>query len=348
MRRLQVVVLGVVLLAALLAGGLWAGKVWLLARPAGAPGPALVVEIPKGAGLQRIAELLAKAGVVQHAQLFLLAAFITQDHGRIKAGEYELSPAMSNAAVLEDLRQGRVKLHAILLPEGFTLRQIVERLASFRVVQPSAAQELAQDPAFLGSLGIKAPGLEGYLFPDTYRLPREYGARAAFAAMVRRFQQVWQPLAPAAQAQKLSRLQAVTLASIIEKETSLDRERPLVSAVYHNRLKRGMPLQADPTVIYGLGPQFDGNLTRDHLEKDTPYNTYTRPGLPPGPICSPGAASLKAAVLPAEVPYLYFVAKGDGSHVFNVSYEAHRRAVNLYQRRGRKAAAAAAPAPAKP
>jgi len=344
-RRLLRVILGLVLLAVLAVGGYWAGKDWLLARPAGAPGPGRVVEIPKGAGLNRAAQVLAQAGVVEQAQLFLLAGFLTREQGSIKAGEYELSPAMSNATVLEHLRHGRVKLHAILLPEGFTLDQILLRLASFRVLELEAALGLARDAQFIASLGIQGPGLEGFLFPDTYRLPRQYGARAAFTAMVRRFEKAWRPLAPAAQAHKLTRWQAVTLASIIEKETSLDRERPLVSAVYHNRLQRGMPLQADPTVIYGLGPQFDGNLTRAHLEQDTPYNTYLRPGLPPGPICSPGQASLQAAVQPAAAPYLYFVAKGDGSHAFNVTYEAHKKAVNLFQRRGNKRRAAPAQPP---
>jgi UPF0755 protein len=195
--------------------------------------------------------------------------------------------------------------------------------------------ELARDQDYLRELGIKAASMEGYLFPDTYRFARGLSARAILGRMFRHFKGVWRPLAKAAGKSGMSRLQAVTLASIIERETSVDDERTLVSAVYHNRLKRGMPLQADPTVIYGMD-DFDGNLTKADLHKDNPYNTYTRPGLPPGPICSPGSASLYAAVHPAPVKYLYFVAKGDGSHHFSAAYREHVNAVNRFQKRRRR------------
>jgi UPF0755 protein len=252
--------------------------------------------------------------------------------GSLQAGEYALSPAMSYRSLVQTLHQGRVVLHAVLVPEGFTQREIIRRLAEAGLLRAENARALASDPEFVRRLGLSGDSLEGYLFPDTYSFPRGLGARAVLTRLVRRFHEVWRPLAPKARALGLSRREAVTLASIIEAEAGLDRERPLISAVYHNRLAKGMPLQADPTVIYGLD-DFDGNLRRSDLRADTPYNTYTRQGLPPGPICSPGAASLAAAVAPARVDYLYFVATGDGGHHFSATYRQHVNAVNRFQRR---------------
>jgi UPF0755 protein len=228
-----------------------------------------------------------------------------------------------------------VLLRALVIPEGFTMHQIVRRAAARKLLNLDQALALLTDRDFIKSLGLKAPSLEGYLFPTTYLLPKNLGARAALTVMVRRFQAVWRELAPQAKARGLSQRQAVILASIIEREAMLDSERPLISAVYHNRLKKGMRLQADPTVIYGMA-RFDGNLRKRDLGEDTPYNTYVHPGLPPGPICSPGRASLEAAVEPARTKDLYFVAKGDGSHQFSRSYRAHVNAVNRYQRRRRR------------
>lgn len=322
------------LLALLLAAGYLGGRHLLLNHRADPAGKQVVVTVPKGAGLEQVASALTKAGVVDHPLLFDLAARLMGVHRRLKAGEYALSPAMTYAVILDYLARGRVLLHPVLIPEGFTAEQIIERLAAAGLVDPKRARELVNDPEFAAELGIKAPGLEGYLFPAVYRLPRGLSARAVLSRMVRRFNEAWAPLAGEARARGMTRLQAVILASIIEREARLDSERPLISAVYHNRLKKGMPLQADPTVIYGL-EDFNGNLTRGQLKADTPYNTYTRGGLPPGPICSPGAASLKAAVEPADVPYLYFVAKGDGGHHFSKGYRDHVNAVNRYQRHRR-------------
>ncbi len=327
--------LALVVVAAAGLGAYVVGSTWLLGRRASPSGTAITVEIPKGASLDQASRLLAKAGVVDRPRLFMLAGRLTSDEGPIRAGEYELSPAMSAARILDFLRQGRVKLHYVLIPEGFTLRQIAARLGHEGVAAADTALELGHSTSFSDDLGVGEPGLEGYLFPDTYRFPRNLGARAALSAMVRSFDRVWRRLAPAAKAAGMSRDKTVTLASIIQKETAVEAEMPLISAVYHNRLKRGMRLQADPTVIYGLGAAFDGNLTRAGLEDDTPYNTYTRHGLPPGPICSPGRAALEAAIHPAKVPYLYFVARGDGGHQFSATYAQHVKAVDKYQRRGR-------------
>jgi UPF0755 protein len=323
------------LLAAAALGAYLAGSAWLLGRRASPSGAAELVDIPKGASLSQAAQVLAKAGIIDSPRLFTLAGLLTRDDGPIRAGEYELSPAMSAARILRFLRLGRVKLHYVLIPEGFTLAQIAARLGLVGIAEADEALRLGHSAAFAAELGVAETSLEGYLFPDTYRFPRHLGARSALSAMVQRFDRAWRRLAPAAGAAGMTREQVVILASIVQKEAAVDAEMPLISAVYHNRLKRGMRLQADPTVIYGLGPAFDGNLTRVDLDTDTAYNTYTRPGLPPGPICSPGLAALEAAIKPAKVPYLFFVAKGDGHHVFSVTYAQHVKAVDRYQRHRR-------------
>jgi UPF0755 protein len=334
MMRGRAIIIAVLALCLALPGWL-AARQALLYHRAQPDAEAKIIDIPAGVGLAEATQVLSKAGIVDHPLLFKLAARLTARHQSIKAGEYRLSAAMSYDAILETLHRGRVLMHVVMLPEGFTLEQMVERLAQTGLVDRKKALDLASDQEFLHELGIQAGSLEGYLFPDTYRFAKGLSARAILGRMFRRFQSAWQPLAPAAKEAGLSRLQAVTLASIIERETSLDAERPLVSAVYHNRLKRKMPLQADPTVIYGMD-DFDGNLTKADLHSDNPYNTYTRTGLPPGPICSPGRASLFAAVHPAKADYLYFVAKGDGSHHFSAVYREHVNAVNRYQKKQRR------------
>ncbi len=320
------------ILAGLAAGTYWGGKAWLLERRASQAGATQLVEITKGSSLAQAGQVLAKAGIVSNARLFELAGRLTRADGPLLAGEYELSPAMNAARILRFLRSGRVKLHYLLIPEGYTLAQIAARLDEGGIAQKDEVLRLAQDREFAAELGVSRDSLEGYLFPDTYRFPRHLGARAALSAMVARYDRAWQELADEAQKQGWDRHKTTTLASIIQKETGVEAEMPIISAVYRNRLKRGMRLQADPTVIYGLGQSFNGNLTRSHLEGDTPYNTYTRAGLPPGPICSPGREALQAALRPAQAAYLYFVAKGDGSHQFSHTYAQHQDAVNAFQR----------------
>jgi UPF0755 protein len=325
--------LAVVVALGAAAGIYWGGKAWLLHRRASQCGQTQLVEIARGSSLTQAAQALAQAGIIANPRLFQLAARLTDEQGPIKAGEYELSPAMEARRILHFLRTGRIKLHQVLIPEGYTLAQIADRLDEGGIAEAETVLDLAQNQAFIKELGLEEPSLEGYLFPDTYNFPRHLGARAALSAMAARYQKAWKQLAPEAQAQGWSRGQVTTLASIIQKEAGDDKEMPLISAVYRNRLKKGMRLQADPTVIYGLGKEFDGNLTRAHLTGDTPYNTYTRTGLPPGPICSPGRAALEAALNPAPAPYLYFVAKGDGKHQFSTTYAQHQKAVDAFQRR---------------
>ncbi|MDX1649878.1 MAG: endolytic transglycosylase MltG, partial [Myxococcota bacterium] len=224
----------------------------------------------------------------------------------------------------------------LTVPEGFEAREIAARVAEVAEVAVDSVRALVADTALADRLGVPGPTLEGYLFPETYHFARGLAPRALAEAMVEEFLRAWEPLAPKARARGLSMREVVTLASIVEKETAVPEERPLVSAVFHNRLARGMRLETDPTVIYGI-PDFDGNLRRVHLEDETnPYNTYRIPGLPPGPIANPGAEALRATVEPADVDYLFFVSRNDGSHVFSETWRAHANAVNRYQRGGRE------------
>ena len=321
-----------VILLVIIAATIWQGPDAILSMRAAPWGDPIEVNIPRGTGLKEAGRLLKEAGVIGSSYAFMIAAFLTSKDGNIKAGEYAISPAVSLKEVLLILRRGRVIAYNIPIPEGFTLKQIIDRLAANGLVNRSAAWAVARDPAYLASHEIPGDNLEGYLFPNTYKFSRGLSAETIFDTMIEQFWKVWQPLKPLAQKKGLSKQEAVTLASIIEREAVRDSERPLVSSVYHNRLKRDMRLQADPTVIYGI-KNFRGKLTRAHLKRDTPYNTYTRKGLPPGPICSPGAKSLKAAVAPKNTKNLYFVAKGNGYHAFARTLREHNRNVWRYQRR---------------
>jgi UPF0755 protein len=250
---------------------------------------------------------------------------------------------MRPLVVLNTLVKGDVKRHLVTIVEGYTLSQIAQLLDDLGTIEKKAFMEKASSPAFISSLGIPylqvgktAPTLEGYLFPDTYHLVREMNPEEIIRVMVYRFKKVFGPDQHARAHQLgMSPGEAVILASIIEKETSLLQEKPLVSAVFHNRLKKKIPLQSDPTVIYGI-KNFGGNLTKAHLQQPTPYNTYLYPGLPPTPICSPGKDSLLAALYPSPVPYLYFVSRNDGSHHFSSTIEDHNRAVLKYQKKTNK------------
>ncbi len=296
-----------------------------------APSPLFVV--PRGATLRRVGRELERDGLVRSALAFRLLGRWEQAGSKLHWGEYELSSAMAPREILERMVEGRVKTYDVTLPEGLSAREIVERLAASGLVERADLEAVLQAPDVAERFGVEGPGLEGYLFPDTYRLPRGLSAGEIVAALVERFQKAWAPIAPLAGAQGLSQRQVVTLASIVEKETGLAEERPLVASVYRNRLGRGMRLESDPTVIYGI-EAFDGNLRRIHLEDETnAYNTYRISGLPPGPIASPGEASLRAVVEPAATEYLFFVARGDGGHVFSERYPDHVRAVNRHQRR---------------
>jgi peptidoglycan lytic transglycosylase G len=292
------------------------------------------VEIPPGSGTAAIARRLADAGVVTDVNTFRLALWVTGQGRRLQAGEYRFDHPLSARQVAEKIGRGEVYVHPITFREGLTIKQMAELYESRGFGPAKDFVEAAKNVALVQSIDPVAKDLEGYLFPDTYALPRRATADQLVARMVASFTKALTPdLIEKATANGQSVRQLVTLASIVEKETGKAEERPMVAAVYANRLKIGMGLQCDPTVIYALerAGRFNGNLTREDLQFDSPYNTYRYAGLPPGPIAAPGRASLEAAADPASVPYLYFVSRNDGSHAFASTLDEHNRNVQQYQ-----------------
>lgn len=303
--------------------------------------------VPVGASFAQVADSLSARGLVGSTRLFRwYAAFGGRDRA-IKAGTYELSASQSWSELLDALVAGRGLVVTVTIPEGFDLRRIVPRLARALEVPEDSVRAAVADSAARASRGISAPTLEGYLFPDTYTFPAGTTAREAVRTMLARFDAMWRPEWDARlTALGITKHEAVTMAALVEKEARVATERPTIAAVYWNRVRIGMRLQADPTVQYAL-PEHVDRLLFVHLEVDSPYNTYRYDGLPPGPIASPGAASLEAALQPADVPYLFFVAHPDGHHEFTRTFQEHTRAIAIVRReaRRRQAAARASAAP---
>ena len=292
------------------------------------------VEIPQGSGSAVIAKRLGEAGVIQNATAFRLALWVSGSGRRLQAGEYRFDRPLSPRQVVDKLARGEVFVHPITFREGLTIRQMAALYESKGFGEASAFVAAASHGELVRDIDPAAKDLEGYLFPDTYTLPRRATAEQLVTRMVAGFRKaLTADVVDAAAARGVTVRQLVTLASIVEKETGGKDERALVAAVYSNRLKIGMGLQCDPTVIYALerAGRYDGNLTREDLQFDSPYNTYRYAGLPPGPIASPGRASLEAAASPAAAPYLYFVSKNDGSHAFAQTLDEHNRNVHQYQ-----------------
>ena len=296
-------------------------------------GPSIIVYIKPRTGVQEIAQILRGARVIQSRWAFLALAYIQGSLTRLHAGEYEFTRGMPLREILQKLEAGRVITYQVTIPEGFTAQDIARLFAGERLVDSDRFMALVADANLVENLGVSGGTLEGYLFPDTYRLTRGMKEEEIIRIMVTRFRQA-APKDIEGQAQRLG-LDAhsvVTLASLIEKETKLNSERPVVAGVFYNRLRRNMPLQSDPTAVYGaVGPRH--KITRRDLHRRSPYNTYLKAGLPPGPIANPGLASLTAALNPARVNFLYFVAKNDGSHFFSRTLEQHAQAVRKYQTR---------------
>jgi len=283
--------------------------------------------VPKGASFRIAADSLARAGVIAHPTLFRWYARIQGGDRTIQAGTYLLPSDMAWGDVIAALRDGRGIINKITIPEGFSIAQIGPLLTRELSIPAESIGAAVRDSALRASLHDPAETLEGYLFPDTYMFPPGTTARQAVGEMVQRFLRAWRPEHDsAAAALGLSRHQIVTMASIVEKEAKLPAERPVIAAVYYNRLRLNMPLQADPTVQYARGAHTDRVLFRD-LAIESPYNTYQHAGWPPGPIASPGVPSLVAALHPASVPYLYFVAAPDGHHEFRSTLEQHADAI---------------------
>lgn len=331
-RTLIVVTVGAALVGAA------AGALWLRAR-VNEPFRSYravdqVVEIPAGEAPRAIGRRLSAAGVVRDELTFRAALWASGEARRLQAGEYRFDRPMSALEVVGKIARGEVDLASVTFREGLTIAEMAEVFETAGFGSASSFVEASADASLVRSLDAAAPDLEGYLFPDTYAVPRRTDARTLVRMMVDRFQDVLTPgLVASAAKRGLSARQLVTLASLVEKETARADERPAVAAVYHNRLKLGMGLQCDPTVIYALqrAGKFDGNLRRDDLSFDSPYNTYRYAGLPPGPIAAPGKASLEAAANPAEVDYLYFVSRNDGSHEFARTLSEHNRNVQKFQ-----------------
>jgi UPF0755 protein len=292
-----------------------------------------VVWIKPGQSFPETVMQLQEAGFVQHPQLFRWIARYRGDDRHIRAGEYELETSMAPKDILDALVSGKTLLHKVVIPEGSTIRKIGEILENAGLVSQGDFEQAASDASFAEVLGLQGSTFEGYLFPETYHFPKGVAAEEVIRKMVSGFHSVFTPAwTERAKVMGLTVHEVVTLASMVEKETGNPEERPLIAGVFLNRLKRGMRLESDPTVIYGMS-EFDGNLTRKDLETPTPYNTYLIKGLPPGPIANPGRASLEAVLYPSEEPYLYFVSKNDGSHAFSRTFTEHNRMVQKYQLR---------------
>jgi UPF0755 protein len=295
-------------------------------------GESVRVTIPAGSSFSSAIDSLAHAGVISAPRIFRLYASARGRDRDLKAGTYVFRDGSSWNAVLDALTRGKGLVHTVTIPEGFALGAIAPLLGRALSVPPESIVVAASDSALRRRLDVPTPTLEGYLFPDTYTFAEGTTPQEAVRMLVSTFEKVWKPEWDARlQALAMSRHDIITLASIIEKEARLAEERPVISAVYHNRLKIGMLLQADPTVQYALGKHVDRVLFKD-LEVDSRYNTYKHPGLPPGPIASPGAASIEAALYPASVPYLYFVAHPDGHHEFRQTFSEHTEARHQIRR----------------
>jgi len=293
------------------------------------------VDIPSGSGPARIGDKLVDAGVVRDRTIFRVALFISGRARALKAGEYRFTAPMHALDVIDKIARGDVYKRLLTFREGLTIAEMAQVFEEKGFGKADEFQKAAANVTLIADLDPSARDLEGYLFPETYSLPRDTPAAVVVEQMVAGFKNALTPeMRAAAETDGLSVRQLVTLASLVEKETGAGDERPLVAAVYRNRLRIRMPMQADPTVIYALqkAGQYNGNLTREHLrELDSPYNTYKYAGLPPGPIAAPGRASLQAAAKPADADYLYFVSKNDGTHVFASTLDEHNRNVYTWQ-----------------
>lgn len=298
------------------------------------PGEARVT-IEPGSSVTAILARLERAGVVRDARLARLW-LLTAGDPALQAGVYVFRDPASTPEALGKLVRGDVEALRVTLVEGLTLEETAAHLANEGFGDRDAFLTAMRDPAPVADIDAAATDLEGYLFPDSYTFPAEADERAIVGALVANFRRRWrEAVAPKLEAGGRDRREILVLASIVEKEARLAEERPLIAAVYANRLERGMGLFADPTVVYALkkAGRWDGNIRRPDLQIDSPYNTYRYAGLPPGPICSPGAGSLAAAAAPADVPHLYFVSRNDGSHVFATTLAEHNRNVDTWQRR---------------
>lgn len=295
-----------------------------------------LVEIPKGTGFVKIVDILQEKGLVKYRPLFYLLAILKGSARQIRAGEYEFVSNMTPADIINKLVRGQIKEYRITISEDISLREIAAKLAEYKLTTERNFLDAAFDPSLLASLDINAASAEGYLYPDTYRFDRTMNPSEMIKIMVSRFRKkVTSDMIEKAQQLGFTEAQFVTLASLIGKESGNREEKTLISAVFHNRLKKKMRLQCDPTAVYDLW-SFSGTIKRSHLRRNSPYNTYVIDGLPPGPIANPGLDSFEAAINPANVSYLYFVSQNDGTHYFSSNLSDHNEASAKFQTLKRK------------
>lgn len=333
LRKLAATLILVLFLSGMTVAAIWMDLMIYADRPVAVDEKNRTFVVRPGQRFETISKNLQDAGWIKHSFKFgLLARFSGRDK-KIQAGEYLIPSSMTPDRLLDLLVSGKVRLYRLTIPEGFRLVQIAAAAEEAGLCTAEEFMRAATDAHLTKQMGIDTPNFEGYLFPDTYYFAKGESPEQILWTMVDRFRTVFaSEWRDRAEQLGLTVHQVVTLASIIEKETGAAFERPIISSVFHNRLKKRMRLESDPTVIYGI-EAFDGNLTRKHLSDSTLYNTYRIRGLPPGPIASPGAEALAAALFPEDTRYLYFVSKKDGTHQFSTNIRDHNRAVRKYQLR---------------
>ena len=329
-------VFGLLLLGVCALAGFMAFNLYSYANsPSGDDATGKIIVITPGQGFSSTTSKLVSEGVITSPARFKMLGALTGDDKKIKAGEYLFKASMSPGRIISDLVNGKVYLHKLTIPEGYNLYQVADVVEREGICDRESFVAAATDPLAVRTLGLPetAESFEGYLYPETYFYSRGTPPSIIVRDMVKRFDTVykigWQQRASEL---GMTRHQVVTLASIIEKETGAAGERPLISSVFHNRMKKDMRLETDPTVIYGI-KDFDGNLTREHLRTAGPYNTYMSKGLPIGPIANPGLKSLEAALYPAQSDYLFFVSRKDSTHEFSTNYEDHVANIRKFQLR---------------
>ncbi|HEY6871285.1 MAG TPA: endolytic transglycosylase MltG [Geobacteraceae bacterium] len=326
-KRLFFIILAIVLVLLPLAGfGVF------VVTPAGAGKNVRLFDFGEGSSLKKLAGELERAGIISSARMFVFYARLRGADARVKAGSYQFSDGLSPAEILRRMVAGEIFAARFAVPEGYSTYQIAELLESRGIFKKEPFLKQCVNRELLKELGISGTSVEGYLYPSTYTIPPNMDEAGLVRMMVEQFDKVYgQRFAERVKALGVSRSMVVTVASMIEKEAVVPTERPLIASVFRNRLKRGMPLQSDPTAIYGIRA-FGGKVSKQDIMRRTPYNTYLIKGLPPGPIGNPGKDAIEAAITPAASDYLYFVARKDGTHYFSATLEEHNRAVRRYLR----------------
>lgn len=334
MRLVKLIALLLIVVAALASFGVYRAYEMARTPHQGYAGEEIFFTVDRGATGTRIGRALETEGIIDDERLFVAALRLRGETGSLQAGEYRFAEPLSTLDVVERLVSGDIYTFVVTVPEGLTLSETAEHLAAKGLGEAAALEEVFQDATLVADIDSDATDLEGYLFPTTYQFTRNPEPREVARMMVAQFEEIFDDdKRSKSKALGLTPREVVTLASVIEKETGNAAERPLIGSVVWNRLERGMPLAMDSTIIFALkrDGRYDGNLRRVDLEMDDPYNTYRVAGPPPGPIASPGEASIDAVLEPAETRYLYFVSKNDGSHHFSTSYREHVNAVRKYQ-----------------